>query len=159
LPQTYTLTGSSAAVPPAVARCNSQAAWVNRSEDFSMEIKALVTDSSSKARKNITRTLKEIGVRNVVEATDGNQAVKLLETGKFDICFAEWNTQIGQGDELVKSFRRTNAKLPIVVTAPQSKQIEELKKTYPTASNYLNMPFTKEQLQKTVAQCVPSIAG
>jgi len=124
-----------------------------------MEIKALVTDSSSKARKNITRSLKEIGVRNVVEATDGQQAVKLLESGKFDICFAEWNTQFGQGEELVKSFRRTDAKMPIIVTAPQSKQIDELKKTYPTASNYLTMPFTTEQLRKTVAQCVPSIAG
>jgi two-component system, chemotaxis family, chemotaxis protein CheY len=124
-----------------------------------MEIKALVTDSSSEARKNITRSLKEIGVRNVVEATDGKQAVKLLETGKFDICFAEWNTQLGQGEELVKSFRRTNAKMPIIVTAPKSKQIDELKKTYPNASNYLTMPFTTEQLQKTVAQCVPSIAG
>jgi two-component system chemotaxis response regulator CheY len=124
-----------------------------------MEIKALVTDSSSKARKNITRSLKEIGVRNVVEATDGNQAAKLLETGKFDICFAEWKTQVGQGEQLVESFRRTDAKMPVIVTAPQSKQIDELKETYPTASNYLTMPFTTEQLQKTVAQCIPSIAG
>ena len=124
-----------------------------------MEIKALVTDSSSETRKNISRSLKEIGVRNVVEATDGQQAVKLLETGKFDICFAEWNTQIGQGEELVKSFRRTNAKMPIVVTAPQSKQIDELKQTYPTASNYLTVPFTTEQLKTTVAKHVPSIAG
>jgi two-component system, chemotaxis family, chemotaxis protein CheY len=124
-----------------------------------MGIKALVADSSSEARKDITRSLKQIGVHNIVEATNGNEAVKLMEKGKFDIVFAEWNTQIGQGEELVKSFRRTDAKLPVIVTAPQSKQIDELKKTYPTASNYLTMPFTTEQLKKTVAQCVPSIAG
>src|SRR5215471_9648722 len=159
LRRTYTLIGNSAVVPPAIAHSKYPAARVNRSEVSSMEIKALVTDSSSEARKNITRSLKEIGVHNVVEATDGKQAVKLLETGKFDICFAEWNTQIGKGEELVKSFRRNNAKMPIVVTAPKSKQIDELKKTYPTASNYLTLPFTTEQLQKTVAQCVPSIAG
>jgi two-component system chemotaxis response regulator CheY len=150
--------GLQAAVPPATAP-QAQAAWVNRSEAFSMEIKALVTDSSSKARKNITRSLKEIGVRDVVEATNGNEAVKLMEKDKFDVVIAEWNTQIGQGEELVKSFRRTDAKMPVIVTAPQSKQIDELKKTYPTASNYLSIPFTTEQLQKTVAQCVPSIAG
>ena len=56
-------------------------------------------------------------------------------------------------------FRRTDAKLPVIVTAPQSKQIDELKKTYPTASNYLSMPFTTEQLRKTVAQYLPAIAG
>jgi two-component system chemotaxis response regulator CheY len=124
-----------------------------------MEIRALVTDSSSKARRNITRSLNEIGVRNVVEAADGNQAIELLEAGKFDIVFAEWNTKTGEGEELVKTLRRTDAKMPIIVTAPQSKKVEELKKSYPTASNYLTMPFSKEQLQKTVAQYVPSIAG
>ena len=101
----------------------------------------------------------EIGVRNVVEATDGSQAIEMLQTGKFDIVFAEWNTKTAKGEELVSTLRRTDAKMPIIVTAPQSKQIDELKKTYPTASNYLTMPFTTEQLQKTVAQCVPSIAG
>jgi len=124
-----------------------------------MEIKALVADSSSKTRKNITRSLNEIGVRNVVEATDGNQAIELLETGNFDVVFAEWNTQSGKMEELVKAARKINAKLPVIVTAPQSKQMAELKKSCPTASNYLTVPFTTDQLRKTVAQYVPSIAG
>ena len=46
-----------------------------------MEIKALVADSSSKARKNITRSLKEIGVRNVVEATIMTRALQLIHIG------------------------------------------------------------------------------
>ncbi len=48
-----------------------------------MEIKALVADSSAKARKNIIRSLKEIGVRKVTEATDGDQAIQLLQTGRL----------------------------------------------------------------------------
>jgi two-component system, chemotaxis family, chemotaxis protein CheY len=157
---TYIPTGNLAAVPPAdVARPHLLAARVDCKEVSGMGIKALVTDSSREARKNIIRSLREIGIRDVVEAVDGQQAVQLLETGKFDICFAEWNTQVGQGEELVQSFRCSNAKMPVIVTAPQSKRIEELKKSYPTASNYLTLPFTNEQLQKTVAQYVPSIAG
>ncbi|MCI0333180.1 MAG: response regulator [Planctomycetes bacterium] len=124
-----------------------------------MEIKALVADSSTKTRKNIARSLNEIGVRNVVEATDGNQAIELLESGNFDVVFAEWNTQSGKVEELVKAARKINAKLPIIVTAPHSKQMAELKKSCPTASNYLTVPFTTDQLRKTVAQYVPSIAG
>ena len=41
-----------------------------------------------------------------------------MEKRKVDVVFAEWNTQIGQGEELVKSLRRTDAKLPVIVTAP-----------------------------------------
>ena len=124
-----------------------------------MEIKALVADSSSKVRKNITRSLNEIGVRNVVEATDGNQALELLETGKFDVVFAEWSTQIGEGEELVQAVRKLDGKLPIIVTAPQSKKIAELKESCPNASNYLTVPLSTEQLRKTVGEYVPSIAG
>jgi two-component system chemotaxis response regulator CheY len=124
-----------------------------------MEIKALVTDSNSKVRKNITRSLKEMGIKNVAEATDGCQAIEMLQKGKYDIVFAEWNTKTAQGDELVSTIRRTDAKTPIIVTAPQSKQMTELKQSYPTASSYLTTPFTSDQLKQTVCQCVPSIAG
>lgn len=124
-----------------------------------MEIKALVTDSNSKVRKNVTRSLKELGIKNVTEATDGCQAIEMLQKGKYDIVFAEYNTKTAQGDELVSSIRRTDAKMPIIVMAPQSKQMTELKQTCPTASSYLTTPFTTEQLKKSVAQCVPSIAG
>ena len=51
-----------------------------------MEIKALVADSSTKVRKNITRSLKEIGVRNVVEATDTDQAIELVQEGHLRRC-------------------------------------------------------------------------
>jgi two-component system, chemotaxis family, chemotaxis protein CheY len=123
-----------------------------------MEIKALVANSSNKERKNITQSLKDIGVKNVVEATDGKKAMELLQKGKYNFIFAEFNTQTTEWDELVKAARKIDGKLPIIVTAPQSKNVEELKKACPTASKYLTMPFTTEQLQKTVGEYAPSLA-
>jgi two-component system chemotaxis response regulator CheY len=122
-----------------------------------MEIKALVANSSNKERKNITRSLKEIGVANVVEATDGNQAMELLQTGKFDVLFAEYSAKINN-EELVKTVRTINGQLPIIVTGPKSKKMDELKKACPNASNYITMPFTTDQLRTTVKQYVPSLA-
>jgi two-component system, chemotaxis family, chemotaxis protein CheY len=124
-----------------------------------MEIKALVTDSNSKVRKNITRSLKEMGIKNIAEAADGREAVEMLGKGKYDIVFAEWNTKTAKGEELVSTLRRTDAKMPIIVTAPQSKQLSELQQSCPTASNYLTTPFTTDQLKKAICQYVPSIAG
>jgi two-component system chemotaxis response regulator CheY len=123
-----------------------------------MEIKALVANSSNKERKNITRSLNEIGVKDVVEAADGKQALELLQKGKYNFIFAEFSTQTSEWDELVKAVRKFDGKLPIIVTAPQSKKIEELKKACPNASKYLTMPFTTEQLKKTVSEYAPSIA-
>lgn len=155
---TYTGVDTSAALPPAAALFSPERHGSQRTR-LVMEIKALVADSSSMARKNITRSLNEIGVRDVVEAKDGDQAIKFLQTGTFDVVFAEWNSQIGEGEELVNAVRKMHRKLPIIVTAPQSKKIADLKKSFPSASNYLTMPFTTEQLRKTVSEYVPSIAG
>jgi two-component system chemotaxis response regulator CheY len=127
--------------------------------DFVMEIKALVTDSNSKVRKNITRSLKEMGIKNVAEASDGRQAIEMLQRSKYDLVFAEWNTKTAQGEELVTTLRRTDAKMPIIVTAPRSKEIAEIKESCPTASTYLTTPFTTDQLKKSVCHCVPTIAG
>ena len=124
-----------------------------------MEIKALVADSSAKARKNIIRSLKEIGVRKVAEAADGDEAIQLLQKCTFDVVFAEWNTQIDGGEELITAFRKFAAKTPIIVTAPPSRTPDDLQKSCPNASNYLTLPFTTEQLRKTVSEYVPSIAG
>ena len=124
-----------------------------------MKITALVADSSAKARKNIIRSLKEIGVRNVAEASDGDEAMQLLEMGNYDLVIAEWNTLIGGGEELITAFRKLNSNLPIIVTAPPSKSPADLQKSCPNASNYLTLPFTTEQLRKTVSEYVPSIAG
>ena len=124
-----------------------------------MEIKALVADSSAKSRKNMIRSLKQIGVRNVAEASDGNQAIQLLQTGTYDMVIAEWNTQVSGGEELVTLFQKLNAKMPIIVTAPPTKTVADLQKACPNASNYLTLPFTTEQLRKTIAQYIPSIAG
>jgi two-component SAPR family response regulator len=124
-----------------------------------METKALIADSSAMVRRNIARSLNEIGVRNVMEATDSNQAIELVKKHTFDVAFAEWNTQIGAGEELVQSFRKLDPNMPIIVTAPHTKKFTDLQQNCPSASTYLMVPFTTQQLRKTVSQYVPSIAG
>jgi DNA-binding NtrC family response regulator len=124
-----------------------------------MEIKVLVAESSNQVRKNLTRSLKELGVKTVVEANSTEQAIEQFQKGSYDVIFTEWNTQVGAGEELLKTFRKMDANVPIIVTAPQSKKMAELKKNCPTATNYLTTPFTTEQLRKTVSQYVPAIAS
>jgi two-component system chemotaxis response regulator CheY len=123
-----------------------------------MEFKALVANSSKKERKNIARSLNEIGVKDVVEATDGKEAMELLQKGKYNFIFTEYNAEFGQWNELVSAARKADSKLPIIVTAPKSKKVEELKKDCPTASKYLTTPFTTEQLKTTVKEYAPSLA-
>jgi DNA-binding NtrC family response regulator len=72
--------------------------------------------------------------------------------------FAEFDCQTAEGEEFVKAARKNDKELPIIVTAPQSKKLDEVKKACPNATQYLTSPFTTQQLQKTVDQYVPSAA-
>jgi two-component system chemotaxis response regulator CheY len=123
-----------------------------------MDIKVLVANSSANVRQNITQSLQEIGVQNVVEATTGEAAIQGIRKDSFDIVFAEPNTKAG-GEELIQAIRKIDAELPVILTAPQSQKLAELKRAYPGASNYLTTPFTTQQLKKTVANFIPSLAG
>ena len=58
----------------------------------------------------------------------------------------------------MKTVRTINGQLPIIVTGPKSKKMDELKKVCPNASNYITMPFTTDQLRTTIKQYVPSLA-
>ena len=124
-----------------------------------METKALVVDSSMKVRQNIARSLKEIDVRSIVEANDGNEAMELFKTGTYGILFAEYNTPTNSGDTLVSAIRKINKSLPIIATVPQSKKMAEIKKQCPSATDYLTTPFTTEQLRAKVEECCPTLAG
>jgi two-component system chemotaxis response regulator CheY len=98
-------------------------------------------------------------VRNVVEANDTKQALEQLKKGTFDVIITEFNTKTGANDEMLKTIRKMQAKTPIIVTAPQTQNVAELKKSCPTATTYLTTPFTTDQLRKTISQYVPAIAG
>jgi two-component system, chemotaxis family, chemotaxis protein CheY len=148
-----------AVLPPAAELHNLSAAIVSLGTRFDMELKALVTDSSADARRNITRLLKELGVKDVVEASDSTQAMKLFQTGTYDLVFAEWNSEVGAGEKLVKSIRKIDSRVPIIVTAPHTRNLPEVKKSCPSASTYIMLPFTPEQLKKTIGTFVPTLTG
>ena len=123
-----------------------------------MDIKVLVTNGSTQERKNITQSLREIGVRNIVEVNDGDGAVSAVRTDNIDIVFADFNTKAG-GQGIVGAIRKIDGNLPIIVTAPQAQKLNNVKKAAPNASNYLTTPFTTQQLQQAIADFVPSFVG
>lgn len=123
-----------------------------------MDIKVLVAGNTANIRKNITQSLQEIGVQNIVEATDGQAAINDLRGDSFDVVFAEFNTQ-ADGEVLVDAIRKIDGNLPIIVTAPQTQKVTDLKKAYPSASNYLTTPCTRQQLENSIANFIPSLAS
>ena len=97
-----------------------------------MNIKVLVADKSSKVRENFTRSLKEIGVQNVMEAGDANTAINLLKQEQFNAVLADGKIQTESGKGLVEEIRHIDSNVPIIVTTNQAELSPALKMKHPS---------------------------
>ncbi len=123
-----------------------------------MNIKILVADTSSKARENFTRSLKEIGVQTVMEAGDANTAINLFWQEQLNSVLADGNIEIESGKGLVEEIRHIS-NVPIILTANSAERLTVFEMKHPSASAYLTKPFTTQSLREKLQQLVPVIAG
>ncbi len=104
-----------------------------------MNVKVLVADTSSKVRENFTRSLKEIGVQNVMEAGDANTAINLLKQEQFNAVLADGKIETEYRKGLVEEIRHIS-NVPIIVTINQAELSPAFEKKHPSASAYLTKP-------------------
>jgi DNA-binding NtrC family response regulator len=102
-----------------------------------MKIKALVVDRRTKVRNALTRPLKKIGVRQVVEMNGDEIGGATFEAGEFDIIFVEFNTLIEAGETLVQRLRQLDPAVPVIISYPETTNFADLKKHCPEATAYL----------------------
>ena len=124
-----------------------------------MNIKVLVANTSSKVRENITRSLKEIGVQNVMEAGDANTAINLLKQEQFNAVLADGKIQTESGKGIVEEIRHIDSNVPIILTANLADCSTEFELKRSSAYRYLTKPFTTKNLRDKLQQLVPAIAG
>jgi len=112
------------------------------------DTRVLVADDSSTMRKIILRSLSAVGVTNVVEAADGDEAVNLFNAGEFDVVLTDWNMPGKSGLEVVQEIRATNKDVPIVMVTTEAEKSRVVEAIQAGVSDYLVKPFTSETLRE-----------
>ena len=79
------------------------------------DIKVLVVDDSSMARKHIKRVLQGIGIEQILEADDGASAVPLLDSNFFDFVVTDYNMPQMDGKALLEHIRNNSNQRSIPV--------------------------------------------
>ena len=68
-------------------------------------LKVLVVDDMSTMRRIVKNVLKQIGFTDLVEAEDGQDALKKLEAGDIGFIVSDWNMPVMQGIDLLRAVR------------------------------------------------------
>lgn len=115
-------------------------------------MKILVIDDS-KAMRSIQKTvLAHLGRAEVVEASDGREALARLSLFKPDVILCDWNMPALDGLGFVRALRARNDDTPIIMITTENEIPQVIQAIKAGADNYLLMPFSPEQLCRRITE-------
>ena len=122
--------------------------------------RVLVVEDSSSARALVRAMLEDaafagaVGGCEVVEATSGFDAMRLLPRGPYDLIITDINMADINGLELVHFIRRSehHRATPLLIISSLAENRDVERGLALGADAYLTKPFTAEQLRGTCTQ-------
>lgn len=111
----------------------------------------LTVDDTASMRQMISFTLNSVG-HEVIQASDGKEALKVLEGKKIDLVIADVNMPNMDGIALVKSLRAlADYKFtPILMLTTESQEAKRQQGKIAGATGWIVKPFNPEQLLTVV---------
>jgi two-component system chemotaxis response regulator CheY len=114
-------------------------------------MKIMLVDDSNTMRRIQKTQLANLGISDVVEAENGEDALNTLETkGPVDIVLLDWNMPVMDGMSFLKKVREsdTYAHVKIIMCTSESEKSKVVEALKAGANNYLVKPFTPEALKE-----------
>ncbi len=118
----------------------------------------LIVDDFSTMRRIIKNLLRDLGFNNTAEADDGQTALPMLKTGKFDFLVTDWNMPGMDGLTLLKNVREDDSlcDLPVLMVTAEAKRDQIVVAAEAGVNGYVVKPFTaatlKEKIEKIFAR-------
>ncbi len=112
----------------------------------------LVVDDAPTMRRIVRSLLRELGMKNVREAEDGNAALESLKTKKADLVVSDWNMPNMSGIELLKAIRGDGGlkDLPVLMITAEAKKENIMAAVQAGVNNYIVKPFNAQTLQEKI---------
>lgn len=116
------------------------------------DINILIVDDFSAMREIIRNLLHELGFDNTSEADDGQTALPMLKTGKFDFLVTDWSMPDMDGLTLLKTVRADEqlSDLPVLMVTAEAKREQIVDAAEAGVNAYIVKPFTADTLKDKI---------
>jgi two-component system chemotaxis response regulator CheY len=115
-------------------------------------INVLVVDDSAVMRKVIIRELKQCGIEDITEATDGLEGLEAASKENFDLILMDWNMPGLLGIDVVRKLREAQITTPIMMVTTEGERNNVVLAIQAGANNYLVKPFSSEDFSQKIEQ-------
>jgi len=115
-----------------------------------MAFNILVVDDSSVMRAIIIKTLRlsQLPLGEVYEASNGKDALKVLEDNWVDLALVDINMPVMDGEEMIKRLRQNpaTADLPVIIVSTEGSETR-IGGLVQKGAGFVHKPFTPESLR------------
>lgn len=114
-------------------------------------MKILLVDDSATMRRIQKTQVNSLGISDVIEAGDGEEALKKLkEVMPIDLIMLDWNMPVMDGLTFLKKLRSEPAykDVKVIMCTSESEKTRVVEALKAGANNYLVKPFTPEALKE-----------
>ena len=118
------------------------------------DLKILAVDDSPTMRRIIINTLKRAGFKDIVEASDGKDALAKIKLDDFNFVITDWNMPEMDGLAFVKALRAMEQykTMPILMVTTRSVKDDIVEALKAGVNNYIVKPFTPDTLKEKIEQ-------
>jgi len=119
------------------------------------DMKILVVDDFPTMRRIVKTLMRQNGYNNFVEAEDGVQGLKALESNPdVEFVVSDWNMPNMSGLEFLKAVRSDSrfAQLPFLMVIAESEKDHIIEAVRNGVSSYIVKPFTGAALQEKLTK-------
>ncbi|MFC1513324.1 response regulator [Thermodesulfobacteriota bacterium] len=125
------------------------------------DLKILIVDDMSMMRTILKALLNNMGITNIMEATDGEMALQTLWENKVDLILSDWNMPKMTGIELLRRVREDillqNIPFVMISAEATSENIAQAIRLH--VSQYLIKPVSAAQLEQKIYPLLAGIAA
>jgi len=121
-----------------------------------MNMNVLIVDDYKTMLRIIENLLKQLGFKNIIQATDGSAAIKVLRETPIGMVISDWNMQPMTGLQLLKEVR-ADEKLkttPFIMVTAESKTENVVAAKEAGVNNYIVKPFNAETLKSKIVAVI-----
>lgn len=113
------------------------------------DLKVLIVEDQEDERAIMRSTLLELGVKNIYDAHDGQQAITFMETGSslVNLVVCDWNLPKMSGLELLKALREHGSHVPFMMVTGRGDVDSVSEAKLSGVSGYVRKPFSAKQLE------------
>lgn len=110
----------------------------------------LVVDDQQPMRKTIAYILRQLGVKNIEFAEDGDAAWKLINSMPIHLVLLDWNMPRLSGLELLGRIRQSeaHARLPVIMVTAEANAEHVMAAMQAGVTDYVVKPFSPNVLLK-----------